>query len=94
MAQLPEVQSLDALACSRIFHELNLKYPFYSEILAVTPDGQVFAGSMPPDFDTNLTDLKYIQDVIRTLDFSVGEGVRGKISNAPSLHFAVPPWTP
>jgi PAS domain S-box-containing protein len=90
MAQLPEVQRLDEMACDRIFHELNLKYPFYSEILAVTPDGRVFAGSMPPDTNTNLADLKYIKDVIRTLDFSVGEGVRGKISNAPSLHYAVP----
>ena len=47
LAQLPEVQNLDAPACNRIFAELHRLYPFYASILAITPDGYVFAAHTP-----------------------------------------------
>jgi hypothetical protein len=47
LAQLREVQALDAKACNKLFAELHHRYPFYSVILAATPDGNVFAASMP-----------------------------------------------
>lgn len=90
LAQLREVQSLNAPSCNELFRELHLRYPFYSFIGAVTPDGNVFAASEPFQPVVNLSDRKHIQDAIRTLDFSVGEYIVGKISKVKSLNFTFP----
>ena len=91
LAQLREVQSLDSKACNRLFHELHSRHPFYSVILAVTPDGNAFAASMPFKPGTiNLSDRKHVKDAIKTRDFSVGEYIRGRISKTPSLNYTFP----
>ncbi len=64
LAQLPEVQKLDATACNELFSELNKRHPYYSIILAATSDGNMFASSIPFASDVNLTDRKHIKDVI------------------------------
>jgi signal transduction histidine kinase/DNA-binding response OmpR family regulator/HPt (histidine-containing phosphotransfer) domain-containing protein len=91
LAHMPELQSLDAEHCNRLFRELQERYPFYSVILASTLDGNVFAASMPFKPGTiNLADRKYIKDTIRTHDFSVGEYALGRVSNIVSFHYAFP----
>jgi|GEM_PF-908207 len=90
LARLPEVQRLDRKACDALFQELNRQYPFYTVILAVTPDGRVFAASKPFQPSTDLSDRKHVRDAIGTLDFSAGEYVVGRVSNARSLNFAYP----
>ncbi len=90
LAQLPVVQSLDAKACSRLFRELHHQYPFYSVILAATPDGNVFAASTPFQSGVNLADRKHVRDAIRTRDFSAGEHIVGRISNMRSINFSYP----
>jgi len=67
LAHLPEVQNLDAARCNQLFAQLHDRYPFYSVILATTPDGNVFAASMPfKPGSINLADRKHIKDAIRT----------------------------
>ena len=78
LADTREVQSLDAEACDKLFVELHNRYPFYSLIFAVTPDGNVFAASRPFPPGTNMSDRKYFQETIRTRDFSAGEYLIGK----------------
>ncbi len=90
LAQLRQVQSLNAPACNELFRELRLRYPFYSTISAVTPDGNLFASSEPFQPGVNLSDRKHIQDAIRTLDFSVGEYIVGRVSKVNSLNFTFP----
>ena len=90
LAQLRQVQSLDAPACNELFRELRLRYPFYSTISAVTPDGNLFASSEPFQPGLNLSDRKHIRDAIRTLDFSVGEYIVGRVSKVNSLNFTFP----
>ncbi len=91
LSQMNEVKKLDAEACNTLFRELHERYPFYSIILAVTPDGNVFAASMPFEPGTiNLSERKHIKDAIRTLDFSVGEYIKGKVSNTASLNYTYP----
>ena len=90
LAQLPEVKNLDAAACNEIFRQLHGNYPAYSLIAAVKPDGSVFASDPPFDRGTNLSDRKYVRDAIRTLDFSVGDYIVGRISKVPVIAFAYP----
>jgi PAS domain S-box-containing protein len=91
LAQLHVVQSMDARACSALFRDLQRQYPFYSVILAVTPDGKAFAASMPfQPGSIDLSDRKHVKDAIRTRDLSVGEYIRGRISNKVSLNFSYP----
>jgi signal transduction histidine kinase/HAMP domain-containing protein len=91
LAQLPAVRSLDATECNHLFGEIHRQFPAYSVILAVTPDGNVFAASMPFKPGTiNLADRKHVKDAIRTRDFSVGEYIVGRISNVRSLNYTYP----
>lgn len=91
LAQLPDVQKLDSAACTEIFRALCQRYPSYSVIAASTRDGNVFAASKPLGPGViNLSDRKHIKDAIRTLDFSAGEYVVGRVSKVPSLNFSFP----
>ncbi len=91
LAQLRVVQRLDARACNALFRDLHRQYPFYSVILAVRPDGKAFAASKPfQPGSIDLSDRKHVKDAIRMRDFSVGEYIRGRISNKVSLNFTYP----
>jgi two-component system, sensor histidine kinase and response regulator len=91
LAQFQEVRSLNSEACNALFREMHNRYPFYSVILAVTPDGNTFAASMPFESGSiNLADRKHVKDAIRTLDFSSGEYILGRVSNIVSLNFTYP----
>jgi signal transduction histidine kinase/DNA-binding response OmpR family regulator len=91
LAQFHEVRSLNSEACNVLFREMHDRYPFYSVILAVTPDGNVFAASMPFEPGSiNLAYRKHVKDAIRTLDFSAGEYIVGRVSNIISLNFTYP----
>ncbi|MEI7638356.1 MAG: PAS domain S-box protein, partial [Syntrophus sp. (in: bacteria)] len=91
LAQLPEVQNIDAKACNRIFRNIHKQNPIYSTIAAATPDGNMFAASAP--FTTgsvNLADRKHIRDAIRTRNFSAGEYIMGRVSRVPSINYTYP----
>jgi signal transduction histidine kinase len=91
LALLPEVQRLDANACSEIFRELQNLNPSYYVIHAETPDGNVFVASAPfPPDSVNLSDRKHIKDAIRTLDFSAGEYIVSRVVTVPSINYAYP----
>jgi signal transduction histidine kinase/DNA-binding response OmpR family regulator len=91
LAQFPEVRSLNSKACNALFREMHNRYPFYSVLLAVTPDGNAFAASMPFEPGSiNLAYRKHVKDAIRTLDFSAGEYIVGRISNILSFNFTYP----
>jgi len=89
-ARSPAVQSLDAAACNTLFDKIVDGHPFYSFIGVAGPDGKVFASSpFSPDV-IDVSDRKYFQDTLRTLDFSVGEFMVGRVSNLQAIAFACP----
>jgi len=86
LAQLPEVQKIDAKACNRIFRDIQEQNPVYAVINAVTPDGNMFAASLPfPPGSVNLADRKHIRDAIKTRDFSAGEYIAGRVVKVPTI---------
>jgi C4-dicarboxylate-specific signal transduction histidine kinase len=91
LAQLPEVRSLNAEACNKLFRALNDRAPFYSSIAAATSDGKVIAASTPLERGgVNLADRWHVREAIRTRDFSAGEYIVGRVSKTPSLNYSYP----
>jgi two-component system, sensor histidine kinase len=91
LAQLPEVQGMDAEGCNRLFSELLNQHPMYATIILVTPDGDLFAAPGPKRPDrVNLSDRKHIRDAIGSLDFSAGEYIVGRLSNLPAISYSYP----
>lgn len=91
LAQLPQVQHLDSDACNALFHEINARHSFYTNISATRPDGSIFAISIPIKHGTvNLADRKHIRDAIRTRDFAAGEFILGRVSNVHSINYTFP----
>ena len=91
LARLPQVQSLDAEACNKLLSELKDQNQIYSAIGVVTPDGTLVANAM--NFEpgsVNLSDRKHIKDAIRTLDFSPGEYVVGRVTHIPQINYGYP----
>ena len=88
---LDEVRTMDVDACNRIFREINDRFPWYNAILAATPDGTVFASSVPfTPGSVNVSDRKYFIEVLEKRDFAVGEYIVGRIRNVLSFHYAHP----
>ena len=91
LAQSPQVQSLNAEACNKLFRELRDQNPIYSSIGAVMPDGNIFANSIHFELGSvNIHELKHIKDTIKSLDFSAGEYIVGRLSNVPSIMYGYP----
>ena len=90
LAMLPAVQNQDGVIASRDMAALQKNYPFYSLILATKPDGVVFAASNPYASGVSEADRKYFIDAVRTMQFSTGEYIVGKISKTQSIHFSYP----
>ncbi|MDI9570174.1 MAG: PAS domain S-box protein [Pseudomonadota bacterium] len=91
LAQLPEVQSRDAAACRRLFTEVARKNDNYSIIAAATPDGRLFASSLPsPSGNLQIADREYFRAVIRSREFSAGEYVTGRFTHMPVINYGYP----
>lgn len=91
LARLPDVQRLDVDACNRLFRDLNQRYPYYSTIALVSVEGNMLAASAQfGPGRVNLSDRKHIKDAIRTLDFSAGEYIVGRVSGVQSLNYTHP----
>ncbi len=91
LAQAPQVQSLDAEACNKLFRELSDRNPIYSSIGAATPDGNMFASSIHfQPRSVNIYELKHVEDTIKSLDFSAGEYIVGRLTHVPSINYGYP----
>ena len=91
LAQLPQVQSLDVEACNKLFRELRDQNPIYTSIGLATPDGNMFANAthFKPG-SVNVSNLKHIRDTIKSLDFSAGEYMLGRLTGVPAINYGYP----
>jgi PAS domain S-box-containing protein len=90
LAHIPQVQSRDPQTCDRIFDNLHKNFPYYTSILALNPDGQIFASSPALSKPINLGQREWFQRLLATRAFVVGDYQVGKVSGKRSLIFACP----
>ena len=66
------------------------QFPFYTALGVVDNKGKIVCSGMEFDPDTNVSDRRYIQQVLQTNDFAVGQYQIGRVSNLPSVNFGYP----
>lgn len=90
LARLPEVQNREPAACSELFESLLARHPFYANLGAVEPDGDLFCSALPVSAPLSLADRSYIQRALRTQEFAVGDYQVGYITGKASVNFGYP----
>lgn len=89
LAKLPAVQNRDAAACNKLFNALLKENPAYATILAVTPEGMIFANALPVA-PYSVAERSFFREALRTRKFSAGEYLIGATTKRRVLPFAYP----
>lgn len=90
LANVPEIQNRDVIACNKLFKNLLSLNPSYSAIYAVTPEGKVFASAPLSSVPINIAERNYFKKVMRSRKFSIGEAIVGKMTGKPALPYVYP----
>src|SRR3989304_3072891 len=90
LTHLPAVRNLDAGACTRTFAGMLGKFPSYSNIVAVTPNGDIFCSAVPPPGPVNIADREHFQRVLQTRDFVASKYVVARTTGTPTIIFLYP----
>ena len=90
LAQLSQVQNCDPASCSSLFANLMKQYPWFLNIGAVYPDGNIFASALPQSQPVNIADRSYFRLALKTRKFSIGDYQIGRIHGKPSVNFGYP----
>ncbi|AGW13613.1 ATP-binding protein [Megalodesulfovibrio gigas] len=83
------VRQGDGEACSQLFARLLASHPDYANILATTPQGDVFASGVPFE-NINLSDRKHFRDALTSKQFSAGEYIVSRTTGEPAFPFSLP----
>ncbi|MFZ5449787.1 MAG: diguanylate cyclase [Thermodesulfobacteriota bacterium] len=94
IAKFPAVSQRQAEASSALFATLLQEGSLYANILALTPEGELFASGIPLKEPPIFSHRKYYQRAIQTKKFTVGEMVIGQIVGKPLLPCAYPVINP
>jgi PAS domain S-box-containing protein len=89
LALTPEILTLDPAKSTQLFTRLVEQNPLYANILATTPDGELYASAIPFE-KINLADRKHLKDPLATLGFSTGEYVVSRTVFRPVFPFSYP----
>ena len=89
LAQLPEVQAMDAPACNLLFQRFNQAHPQYANIALLDPAGNAVASALAFS-KANLADRRDFILASTQRRFSAGEYSVGRASRLPILPFALP----
>ncbi|HET7738735.1 MAG TPA: ATP-binding protein [Tepidiformaceae bacterium] len=90
LAQAPALTSGDRAACSAFLSEVRERYPQYTGILTITPEGHLFCDSLKSGRELDLNDRAYFQMAKATRDAVVLEPVFGRLTGVPVLQIAFP----
>jgi HD-GYP domain-containing protein (c-di-GMP phosphodiesterase class II)/HAMP domain-containing protein len=66
------------------------RFPFYTNLEASGPDGDVFCSAIPLNVQVNVADQGYFQSALKKGDFSVGQYQVSRIPGKAEIRFAYP----
>jgi HAMP domain-containing protein len=90
LGRLPEVRTQNAAACSGLFADLLTPYPFYVNLGAAKPTGDIFCSALPFDGVVNVADRTYFREAVAKHEFATGEYQIGRITGKAVIGFGYP----
>ncbi|MGK2965719.1 MAG: histidine kinase dimerization/phospho-acceptor domain-containing protein, partial [Tepidiformaceae bacterium] len=90
LAQAPVLTSGDRAACSAFLSDIRERYPQYTGILTITPEGHLFCDSLESGRELDLNDREYFQAAKMMRDDVVLEPVFGRLTGVAVLQVAFP----
>jgi signal transduction histidine kinase/CheY-like chemotaxis protein len=91
LARARDLDSADRDACSIFLSDVRLRYPQYTGILSITPDGNLFCDSLRTRRDLVLTDRAYFRAAQASDGDEVAlEPVFGRLTGVPVVQVAYP----
>jgi signal transduction histidine kinase len=76
--------------CSQAMAALLTLNPLYSNLAALTPDGEVFCSALPLTENVNYSDLPFFQEVLRVKDFVFASYITPRIAGKPGIAVLYP----
>ena len=90
LARARDLDTRDRGACSAFLSQVRDKYPQYTGILTIDPDGKLFCDSLKTGRSLDLTDRDYFRRALVARDAVVMQPVFGRLSNVAVLQIAYP----
>jgi diguanylate cyclase (GGDEF)-like protein len=90
LAQLSDVQMHNSTACSALFAEVQRRFPLYTNVGAIRPDGDVFCAARAPQGRANVADQLFFQRALATREFTVSGYLPDRKTGKPVLTLSYP----
>ncbi len=90
LAQLSDVQMHNSKACSALFAEVQRRFPLYTNVGAIRPDGQVFCAAQARQGIENVTDQPLFQRALVAREFTVSGYLADPDTGKPVLTLSYP----
>ena len=90
LAQLSDVQMHNSTACSALFAEVQRRFPLYTNVGAIRPDGNVFCAARAPQRREDVADQLFFQRALATREFTVGGYLPDPYTAKPVLTLSYP----
>jgi signal transduction histidine kinase len=94
LAELPEVRERQAAECSKLFTGIIKQFPYYTNLAAVTPQGDIFCSGLPNGSNPNIADRTYFQQAINERGLAISHVLVGRMSGKPNISIAYPSFDP
>jgi PAS domain S-box-containing protein len=90
IAAMPQLRSLDHARCEAYFENLRARYPMYSNLGLLAPDGQPVCHANAKLGDASAADRDYFRNALASGHFVMGEPIIGRLSGRSAIPFAMP----
>ncbi|GAB4185950.1 MAG: ATP-binding protein [Thalassobaculales bacterium] len=90
LARARDLDTEDRAACSRFLSRVREKYPQYTGIITITPEGRLFCDSLQTGRDLDLRDRGYFQKALQSAEDVTLEPVFGRLTGTAVLQIAHP----
>ncbi len=95
LAELPEVRERKAAKCSELFAAFMKKFPYYTNLAAATPGGDIFCSGLPQRSNNpNIADRGYFQEAVNERRLGISHVLVGRMSGKANISIAYPSFDP
>lgn len=88
LGQAPDVLKQDGAACGALFAGILKQFSIYTNLVAATPQGDVFCSGTTHSAPVSVADRPYFQRALSTRGFVISEYLIGRLSGRPVIAVA------